>query len=255
MNKITLREIVKNYDEFVFVSPHLDDAALSCGQLILELLKKRKKVSVVNIFTKAHKGPYTLSAKKYLIDSGGYSDATDLYKKRIEEDKAALSSIKVENIINLGFCDALFRKRESKNPLGKYISELDHYYPTYRWHVLGERCSHDVVSLNLQRKLKKIVNKNAMVVAPYGVGGHVDHLITRAVCEELFKNIVLYSDFPYNIRSKNFGEKTGKQVFELEPDMSRKEKIARMYESQFGRLFPDNKMPKHKEVYFIKRLR
>ena len=48
-----------------FVSPHLDDAVFSAGNLLLTLAEKTE-IMVINVFTQADTKPYTYSAKKYL---------------------------------------------------------------------------------------------------------------------------------------------------------------------------------------------
>src|SRR5260221_14357797 len=95
-----LKEIISKKIPCVFVSPHFDDAVLSCGTLLTKLSGKTD-ITVINVFTKAHGKPYTLSARKNLIDSGKYSDADKLFGDREQEDKKALSKLSVK-ISNLG---------------------------------------------------------------------------------------------------------------------------------------------------------
>ena len=110
-----------------------------------------------------------------------------------------------------------------------------------------------VVNKELKKKLEPFKNKNVLVFAPYGIGGHIDHLIVRKVCEELFDNVILYSDFPYNIRSNSYGKaKNNQQICELETNNSEKTKLIALYKTQFQGLFPNKKVPVHKEVFFMK---
>lgn len=241
---------LSKYKKICIISPHFDDAALSCGGLMLRLGQKANMV-VVNVFTKAHKGPYTISAKKFLKDAG-YKDAVDMFAARQKEDKAALSGIKVR-VINLGLQDALFRRKNKVSVLGKILPEIDHIYPTYRWHVV-KGANQDVATKKaLKGMLTKFVNKDVIVVAPYGIGGHVDHRIARSVCEELFTDLILYSDFPYNIRTKDYGRAPKNYTkVELSVDLNKKEELLKMYRTQFRGLFQGEKMPPHKEVFFVK---
>lgn len=242
---------LSKYKSIYIVSPHFDDAALSCGSLILKLGPKAN-IIVVNIFTKAHKGPYTLSAKKFLKDSGGYRDATVLFNVRQQEDKQALLSTKVK-IINLAFQDSLFRRKSHVSVLGKILPEIDHIYPTYRWHILKSATGNDPAAEELRQKLAMFSSKDAVILAPYGIGGHIDHRITRSVCEDLFTNLILYSDFPYNARAGDYGEapKDYKRVVQ-KVDLSKKERLLKNYKTQFQGLFGGGKMPSHKEVFFLK---
>lgn len=249
MNLIDL--IIKNKTKCLFISPHLDDAVLSCGALLGKLVNKTD-ITVINVFTKSHKGPYTLSARKFLKDSGGYSDAAVLSEERFKEDRHALSKLNLK-VIDLGLMDALFRKKIKHNFFGRIIPELSHIYPTYKWHVIKKISSEDSALTKLKNIIKKFINgKNVVVFAPYAIGNHVDHLIARNVCEELFDNLILYSDFPYNIHTDNYGVcKNAQRKVELEVNLDEKSKLIKLYKTQFQGLFPNGKVPYHKEVYFI----
>jgi len=240
--------IIKNKLHCVFLSPHQDDAALSCGELLSQLNGKTE-LTIINFFTKAHNKPYTLSAKKFLQTSG-YEDANKLYEERRKEDKKALSTFKAK-IIDLDLQDALFRKKKHSSFLGNILPEFSHIYPTYRWHVIKKIAKDDYAVSELKKKLKVFKNKKILVFAPYGIGGHADHKIVRQVCEELFDEYILYSDFPYNIILRTNGSKLAKgNKYELELKMDKKEKLIRGYKTQFQGLFPTNRLPKHKEIYF-----
>lgn len=232
----------------LFISPHFDDAALSCATL-LEQLSGKTDITIVNVFTKAHAKPYTLSAKVSLQQSK-VDDALSLYKKREEEDKRVLSTFQLK-ITNLGLEDALFRRKKQTNFLGKILPELDHVYPTYRWHIIKHIVSTDYAFEELKKKLAPYKNKKIMIFAPYGLGDHADHRIVRKVCEELFDTIILYSDFPYNIRYNSYGQpfKNG-ETYRIKPDNKKKTALLKGYQTQFGGLFPLGTVPAHQEVYF-----
>src|SRR3990172_2740944 len=93
---LIVKKIVKNRLTCFFVSPHLDDAVLSCGGLILFLIDNKVPVKVINVFSEGDDGPYTFSAKVNLILTG-YNNAKVLYKERRKEDIAVLKKIGVEH--------------------------------------------------------------------------------------------------------------------------------------------------------------
>jgi LmbE family N-acetylglucosaminyl deacetylase len=232
----------------IIISPHPDDAILSCGELLQQLFGK-VSCTIITVFTKANGGPHTLSTKQFLKASGE-RDALSLYKERRKEDEKAQKFLGTK-IINLGLEDALFRRKKQKTMWGKFIPELDHIYPTYRWHILNGIAPIDPAIADLKKKLKPFINKKAIIIIPYGIGDHVDHLLTSKVSRELFNNAIFYSDFPYNIRLNNYGKTTGMQVYKLQPDIQRKNKLIQIYKTQFKGLFPDGTVPEHKEVYFV----
>ncbi len=241
-------KIINNKLPVIIVSPHPDDAVLSCGEL-LQQLSGKINCTIITVFTKAHGGPYTLSAKQFLKASG-MQDGLSLYKGRRNEDAKAQKMLGAK-MINLGLVDAQFRRKSYKTFLGKIIPEFDHIYPTYRWHMLKSIAPQDPAILELKKKLKLFVNKKAIILAPYGIGRHVDHILTRTVCKELFDNIIFYSDFPYSVRLDNYGKATGMQMYKLQPDMKKKSEVIKLYKTQFKGLFPDGIVPEHKEVYFV----
>lgn len=248
MKKVELTNYLKNRKIYI-ISPHLDDAILSTGMLLYSL-KSHGNSTVINIFTKAHGGPYTLSAHEF-IKVSGCTNASELFEKRKKEDTKALKSVKTKNI-DLKLQDALFRRKKNHTYFGKYIPELDHIYPTYRWHVLKKIQPGDTALEELKIKLTKTIPSDAIVFSPLGIGNHSDHAITHQVCSKLFKNIFYYMDFPYNVRLNYHGNPpAGYKKFELEIDLAVKSKLIRYYSSQIYGLFPGGIVPKHKENFFL----
>lgn len=232
------------------ISPHFDDAALSCGSW-LSGLEGSCSVRVINVFTKAHSGPYTLSTKRYLQNSG-YSSAEDLYMDRTKEDAKVLHSLKVNEVINLGLVDSLFR-RKKVSFIGKVIPEADHFYPVYRLQSRQAVNSSDAALLDLKKALRRYAAHGTVFFAPLGVGGHVDHRIARLACQAVFKDIVYYSDFPYNARTGNYGvSPEGYIRHELKVNVKEKARLLQKYKTQYKGLFSNQIMPAHKEVYFAK---
>lgn len=249
MNKNRLIEQLKSEKVYI-ISPHYDDAILSAGML-MHLLKDKKNVTVVNLFTKAHEGPYTLSAKKFLREAK-FKNAIELFKDRKRTDKNALLMVGVKHI-DINLTDALFR-RYRKTFLGKFISELDHVYPTYNYHLLRKIAKKDQAVSLLTTRLLKIIPKKSIVIAPYAIGNHVDHVIARKVCESLFPNIIYYTDFPYNIRLNSYGNvPTGFSKIVLATEKTIKEPLIKAYTSQVDALFENGKVPKHSEIFYLKK--
>ncbi|HWY79085.1 MAG TPA: PIG-L family deacetylase [Candidatus Sulfotelmatobacter sp.] len=250
--KIIKKDLVKiikenNYN-CIFISPHSDDAILSCGGLIENLIGKTS-ITIINVFTSAHKGPYTLSAKVFMKSSHGSNDARAFYQERVAEDRKVWSQLSLTPQ-NLGLEDALFRKKQKTSFLGKLLPEIDHIYPTYRWHILKSISSSDPAIILLKKKLSPYRRQKNLIFAPYGIGNHADHRLVRKICEELFDNLILYSDFPYNIRLNTYGEPLRKgDIFRIKPSIDKKIKLIAGYKTQFQALFGGT-VPDHEEVFF-----
>ncbi len=243
-----IKKIEKEKINCYFLSPHLDDAVLSAGGL-MSRLTKRTNVTVINIFTKAGRKS-TLSAQKS-TQRAGFSSANSYYKERVVEDSIVMKRMGV-NVVNLGFSEALWRKKYSQNFLEKFLStfltEFSVMYPIYRLNIIGKKIAkQDVKTVDLIKNKLSFIEKNAYVFAPLAVGGHVDHTLTFKSSED-FHNVIYWSDFPYNMIDIERAAKGKRYVFKT--DWDAKEKLVKLYKTQFDLLFPSGKMPKKNEVFF-----
>jgi len=200
--------IVINKIKCYFISPHQDDAIFSAGGLI-SYLSNKTEVKVINVFNGIGKPPYTLSGNVFVKRSGCKS-VKDLYDKRHLEDASVFKEMGVD-MINLNFDDALWRKKPiiktHERIIGKVLPEILHIYPIYRTSIAhGQIKKSDESNLGkIEKALRKnIKGKNVFVFCSASIGGHVDHKIVRNICESSFKNLYLWSDYPYNIRLGNY---------------------------------------------------
>lgn len=259
MNNL-VSKIISEKINLYFISPHLDDAMLSCGDL-LSRLSGLVDITVVNVFTEAAFPPYTLSTKNFLKQCNS-KDAFELFKKRREEDKKIWNEMGIK-VINLGFIDAQWRKKDKLNflqsALTKFIPEFSHIYPTYRWHIIkGEISKSDNFLMdNIKKEILGIVNtkEKYLIFCPMAVGNHVDHVVVRNCCLEVFgKNLILWSDFPYNDKGgSDFFGREDYQKTSFSFDKNRKWKLIKLYESQFDALIKDGMRNLIDEKYYLKK--
>jgi LmbE family N-acetylglucosaminyl deacetylase len=254
MEKI-ITEIISQQRPCVFVSPHLDDAALSCGDL-LSYLSTKTDVTVINVFTRAGKGGETLSAKKALSDSG-FTTGAALYQARRAEDKAAFASVGIQ-VVNLGEIEALWRQKNTLSVLekliGKALPEVTHSYPTYRLHITrGKIASTDRETVErIGNKLQYLIPENAVVFSPLGIGAHADHLVVRKAVERYFQPLYWY-DQPYNEREKKGSDSDISQHrLKYHRKNSRKHALIASYKTQIDLLFPQGVPTELPEYYTSK---
>ena len=249
---------IKDKKTFIFVSPHFDDAVFSAGGLLYYLYKNKAKLKVVNVFTKASSPPYTFSARRNLRLSK-FSSAIDLYKVREKEDSETLRKLNVK-IYNLGFCDALFRKKSlvNKSASRRIFPEMMHVYPIYVFHLTrGVISKEDRNLLNeIEIKLKRIVNKsNVIVFCPLAYKSHIDHVIVNKICRELRKDLVLWEDFPYNInKGKRVSSGTNKDrvsVHLFNEFQDKRKNLIEGYRTQSGSLIKNGKLFMVPETYYF----
>jgi SAM-dependent methyltransferase len=220
-------------DNIIFVSPHLDDAILSAGGLILELRKFGYQVKVITIFTDGGSEPYSQEAKNFLLKSGNTNSGL-LFRARRQEDFLLMKSLGIK-FNHLGFIDAAFRKDGKGNDVYNVerqfsgrISEEDRY-----------------LTMQIENKLRKIIKYQSPIFVPLGIGGHVDHQIVRVVTEKLPAVKIYWEDYPYNLKTSDdyspglsFPEN---RFFTLSDyDRSGKLMAIKRYKSQVNVLFPDN---------------
>jgi LmbE family N-acetylglucosaminyl deacetylase len=238
------------------VAPHSDDAVLSCGALMIHAVG-RTRVTVITLFTEAGPPPYTLSARRYLRQVG-VRDAETLYRQRRAEDRAVLEPMGI-GCVHAGLTDAQFRRRPHPGRPSRCVRllpEVTHIYPVYRLHVVSGRIAKaDAGTLlhacaSIQRAARP---GPALVVAPLGVGRHVDHVLARTAAERSGARVAYYSDFPYNQRHRPDGAFIRRHGL-IEARWSRlsaKAELIKAYQTQAPALFRDGQIPLRPEAFYF----
>lgn len=178
---------ISSYSRFVVFSPHLDDAILSMGDLILYLDRLGKPIDIVNVFTQGSSANTPLT--KRLLNQAGYLSVEDYFLKRREEDRRAFRIFGNAFPTYLDFSDAAWRK-DRKNKI---------LYPETAVTSLNPSDKVDEDLGNVLSKISCIVD-DALVFSPIACGDHVDHQIVRNTVTNIFQNIIYYLDFPYSLK-------------------------------------------------------
>ena len=244
------KEIKRNC---LFLSPHLDDAVLSCGGFLSSLAQKGHKINIVNIFTEASLGKVPEAAKTYLQEcSCQYLDSRSFFEMRRKEDLEALSSLAIKPE-NLGFIDASWRKDKEGKSL--YKEAVDVF--TGLINQKDESLIKTIKNIIEKKYLPESNKKNTTLFVPLGVGGHVDHLITKIIGESLeISQVIYWEDVPYNNKSVNsFFEKNlyFQKIIEYQNNFQLKRKMIKEYTSQYSYLFPSGIRLK-KESFYQKKI-
>lgn len=167
----------------LILSPHLDDAAFSCGGLMALLADAGWRVCMTTAFT-ATVLPVQGFALACQLDKGLPAELDYMALRRAEDDEAA--AILGVSVRHLGLPEAPHRGYGSAAALFGAVREEDAV-----WRPLASLVA---------RLLDEL--RPALVLAPQGLGGHVDHHQTiRAVLETLpADQAAWYRDTPYAIR-------------------------------------------------------
>lgn len=254
---MTGADSLQDYDCVVVLSPHLDDAALSCGSLLTRAAASIP-VTVMTLFTTSEGRP-TLSARAFLHQCNA-RQAPALYDQRRAEDRLALRSIGVTGI-HFGLPDALFRRRASVYPriARTLLPELDCVYPTFRRHISRGRVSpHDEkLRAELEHRILLATTKHDLVLAPLGLGRHVDHVLTHELGKALSRKRTVgwYADQPYALRAGAAGSAesapVGTERVEYEVDQIAKARLIAWYGTQVSPLFGDGEVPALEEYVYL----
>ncbi len=232
--------------EYVFVSPHLDDAILSSTNLMAKLRNSGNKVKIITVFTKASSKPFSPKALEHL-QSSGYSDADKLFRDRKIEDINAINKLGVK-YEHLDFTDAAFRK----DLKGNFIYKEDELFSN----VVSQKDNYLIKKIESKLRLHGS-GKDKIFIGPLGLGGHVDHVIIHDIIQTLSSHPIYWEDCPYNLNPKNVQtffhkNKNYNLLFQIDNDDSIKEKAIRMYKSQLRLLFPKKILTGLDERYYAR---
>lgn len=168
------------------VSPHLDDAALSCADHALQWTSTGESPLVVNVFSAAGAVGADSELMAPSLRAAGTADAAAYMALRKAEDLACLRALGLRRL-DLDFVDAGFRGTDAPA------------FPTLA-SLRPARLSRQDLDLVAAVADALRAHANArLALSPLGVGGHVDHLIARAACERVFPadRLAYYADMPY----------------------------------------------------------
>lgn len=152
--------------EHVIVSPHLDDAVFSCGGLLSTWTARGERPLVLNVFSQT-----SLVASETEV--------------RLAEERAAAAMLGYESRV-LGAVDAFVRDPAYSSMTGLFDTAPSVYIPEVDHVIARLRAALDTVEYGL-------------VLAPLGIGWHVDHLLAHlAACAVVPKErLSFYEDMPY----------------------------------------------------------
>jgi len=171
---------------WIYLSPHFDDAVLSCGGLIWE---QTHSGIAVEIWTVCAGSPPPGPVSEFAANmhktwkTGSAQETVEL--RRIEDQNAGR---RVGALVqHLPIPDAIYRLSENGTP----------YYPD---NVFVEPNPRETrVAGEMLRQFSARLTQYDTLVCPLAVGGHVDHRITRIAAELLNRPLWYYADIPYTL--------------------------------------------------------
>lgn len=218
----------------LYLSPHLDDAALSCGGLIHQQAQAGEPVLVVSLCAgfPPH-GPLTPFAES--LHARWQVSAAEAVGARRAEDRAALQTLGAA-AVHLDTPDCIYRL-DPRTGAALYASE------EALWGALP--AAEDALVEQAAAALGDILHRlsGRRLYAPLALGHHVDHQLARRVAERTGEVWAYYEDYPYADREANLSPHsvvTGRETDGLaarvmpiaEADLAAKARAVAAYTSQ-----------------------
>ena len=220
---------------YIYLSPHFDDAVLSCGGIILNQRKADIPVEIWNWMCGIPADDLPLSKLARSVHAEWELDSVkDVYAVRLAEDRLAASRVAAQTR-NFNFLDCIYRRADDGTVL--YPDEI--FVPP---HVNDNALVSEIAA-----RINGNLRPGDVLVSPLSIGNHPDHVIVRRAAEQTGHPLHYYADIPYTIwHPAQFAEHTAGFVSEFMPVS--KEELAgwqgavAAYASQMAPLFLNEEM-------------
>lgn len=175
---------------WVYLSPHLDDAALSCGGIIWEQVQAGAVVEIWSICA-GLPAPGRLTPYAELLHTRWQTGPEAVLERRQEDllSCAALSA----RARHFDVPDCIYRTLPGGEPV--VLSDAELFQPL----KAGEA---ELVA-SLAGQIGGLLSAGTQVAAPLTLGGHMDHRLVRAAAEALGCPLWYYADYPYVLSLQN----------------------------------------------------
>jgi LmbE family N-acetylglucosaminyl deacetylase len=180
----------------IYLSPHLDDAVLSCGALIHKQTQAGEKVVVITVCA-GNPPPGPLTPFTQSLHARWKLTAAEAVASRRTEDVRALQVLGAEPVY-LWVPDCIYRTSPAGEPVVK--GEADLFGPL-------SPLDEPLVS-QLATQIADLLPRwePAQVYAPLSIGRHVDHQLTRRAAEQLGRPLIYVEDYPYAAKNSAEGD-------------------------------------------------
>lgn len=194
-----------NRYRWVFLSPHFDDAVLSCGGVIYELTNQGIPVEIWTVCGAVPEWEGEEASKFH--KQWGVANGKQAVELRREEDREACKILGATPV-HLDMCDKIYRQKD--NGFAEYM----------------------------KLELSRIPTQDNLITS-FAVGDHPDHVLTRKAAESAGRFLKYYLEIPYQLYNPM------PEMHDFQPrihpisaaGMSAWVRAAGCYKSQVGMLF------------------
>ncbi|MEO6457305.1 MAG: PIG-L deacetylase family protein [Chloroflexia bacterium] len=190
--------MASNRPTAIFLSPHLDDIALSCGGMATRLSKMGARCIGVTVCAAPSPPNEILSSFAEMLhgqwESASGSDIEAINEVRRREEQAALKLLGLEAVW-LDVPDAIYRRGSA----GEYFYDSEEG-------IFGKVASEErrLLVPHITEEIRRVALESGAkgrvrVFAPLGVGNHVDHQLLFWAARRLGPRygVLFYEDYPY----------------------------------------------------------
>ena len=230
---------------WIYLSPHLDDAALSCGGLIWEQAQSGETVSIWTLCAgESPAGP--LSPFAETLHARWQTGPQALLQRR-QEDIAACQVLSAA-YRHFSIPDCIYRRAGDWQPLltGDASQEAGEFlYASEEALTSLVHPAETGLIGHLREELAQALPAGAQVICPLALGGHVDHRLTRAAAQGLVERLWYYADYPYVVRHPEQLEQLRQEgweaaIFPISPaGLEAWMRAVAAYSSQISTFWPD----------------
>lgn len=168
---------------YIYLSPHLDDASLSAGGWIYDQTQNNIPVEIWTIMCGFPSTKELSPFAHYLHSQWGMTSAEEVVSGRRQEDINS-ANILGATVQHFDFLDCIYRHDEDGNWL----------YNTIFMDPLPQE---DDFPKQIADEISKRLKPDDKLVAQFGIGKHVDHVLVRRAAELLGKPLLYVADIPY----------------------------------------------------------
>ncbi len=183
----------------IFVSPHFDDIALSCGGTAARLARMSARCIAVTVCAAPAPEEESLSSYAQWLhgrwETAGSTGTRPVNNVRRDEEKTALRLLGLEPVW-LDVPDAPYRRNSSGEPFYTSDEKLFGNVAQEERRVLVPRIADEIRRIALENGGER---GRVRVFAPLGVGRHVDHQLAYWAAQRLGPRfgVLYYEDYPY----------------------------------------------------------
>jgi LmbE family N-acetylglucosaminyl deacetylase len=173
-----------NTDHWIFLSPHLDDVALSCGGLVWDLAQRGHQVEVWTLFAGLPAETEYSPFAQQIHALWGISGQAAFHARR-EEDLAACAVLGAVPR-HFDWLDAIYRQDPATGE--PIVEDLA---------ALFSRSPEPALVEEIATVINAELPQGSQLVLPIGLGSHIDHQAAVQAGKRSEKATHFYADYPY----------------------------------------------------------